>query len=74
MHDAPKKEAEGDHGSPNAKDLGALMECSERVTLIGITFSSERWGLVCAQDDIQLAYGVPEMSSNGEEIRGVGLP
>ena len=35
--------------------LGALMECSERVTLIGITFSSERWGLVCAQDDIQLA-------------------
>ena len=56
VHDAPKKEANGDYGSPNAKDLGllgALMECSEEVTLIGIIFSSEQWG-VCAQDDIQL--------------------
>ena len=42
--------------------LGALMECSEEVTLIGIIFSSEQWGLVCAQDDIQLAYGVTELT------------
>ena len=30
VHDAPKKEAEGDYGSPNAKDLGAL-GCSDGV-------------------------------------------
>ena len=54
--------------------LGALMECSEEVTVIGIILSSERRVLVCAQDDIQLACGVPEMTSNGEEGHGVDLP
>ena len=53
--------------------LGAPRERSKEVTLIGIIFSSERWGLVCAQDDIQLAYGVPEMTSNGEEGHSVDL-
>ena len=45
-------------GRPKRKVLESLAAprmCSEEATLIGIIFSCERWGLVCAQDDIQLA-------------------
>ena len=55
-------------GRPKRKVLESLCAprmCSEEATLIGIIFSCERWGLECARGDIQLAYCVPEVASNG---------